>query len=220
MNYQNLKITAIMQSNIVCDNFLPFDSILFYYAVIKKYGYPDVTYPGMNLQIDIELPIQKVNNTDTKNWYYAASWAYQLGQWWHAEGICNWTKSFDSQFSDYVKFKSKGRIEHKRGKYKAYNMPVFYKVVDKIIWYVVGNKKEIENILSIALYIGKKSSQGWGRVKKWKVEIIDEDYSVHKYNKLTRGIPIDNNEIKGKVINYGFRPSYWQKENQTWIRIE
>lgn len=218
MNFKNLQITAYMQSNIVCDDFLPFDGILYYFACQQKYGFQEYTLPGINPKIDVILPLKRVNNKN--EWFYSASWAYPLQAWFLSESVCNWTKSFDLNYSDLTKFKNKAKVENKKGKYKSYNMPVFYKVTDKIIWYVVGDKEEIASILQFAQSIGKKTSQGWGRVKKWAVEEIKEDWSIRKDGKLTRGVPVSyDKNTPGQIINYGFRPSYWQKENQGAIVV-
>ena len=227
MNWDNLtnclKITAFMRTNVVCDEFLPIDGIFYYYYMQQQFGYETVSYPNQkSSNIEIVLPL-KIINSDTESWYYSASWAYPIKKWWFAEGQDRWTKKIDLSLADYIDFgKKRGAIPHKSGKYKLYNMPVFYKVVNEITWYVVGNKEEIEKILSIAFYIGKKSAQGWGRVNKWQVEEIDDDFSIKKDGKLTRGIPSDILNIKDgdKIINYGYRPSYWAKENQTWLKIE
>ena len=216
MNF--LEVIAYMRSSVICDNFLPLDGILYYYAAQQKYGFQDMTLPGENPKIDIKLPL-KIINFGSDNWYYSCSWAYPLGAWWIEEGKQNWTKSFDLQYSDLVQFRGRGTVAHKGGKYKSYNMPVFYKIVDKITWYAVGNKEEIEKILRTAFYIGKKSSQGWGRVSEWKVNEINNDWSIEKDGCYTRGIPYDN-RLEGQIINYGYRPSYWEKENQGWIKIK
>ena len=56
MNF--LEITAYMRSSVICDNFLPLDGILYYYAVQQKYGFQDMTLPGENPKIDIQLPLK------------------------------------------------------------------------------------------------------------------------------------------------------------------
>ena len=98
-------------------------------------------------------------------------------------------------------------------------MPIFYRVAEWVEWYCVGDKAEIKLFLSTLTHIGKKGVQGWGRVAKWNITSISEDWSVWRDDKLMRGIPIDDALRAGRVFefkrgNYGIRPRYWKSSNQ------
>lgn len=217
-----LRIRANLRTGVVCDKWLPLDGILLYQAHRMEVGHgPEATMPGeYTAQSVPTLPLGMVHSGQ-RNWYYQCSWA----QWSHdIESQDYWNKRFDSRFADLIDFQGKrGNITVKSGKYKAYRMPIFYRVALWVEWYCVGDKAVIEQLLSTLTHIGKKSVQGWGRVLKWEVESIGDDWSVWRDGKLMRGIPKEDidavTQFSDKPIDfrfgaYGIRPSYWKKSNQ------
>lgn len=217
-NLEPLQVRAWLRSGVVSDRFLPLDGILLYQAHRWQCGPQDATIPGAysgNMKI-ATLPLG-ITHPGRRNWYYQCSWA----QWSHeAEGKDYWNKRFDSKFADLVDFgKRRGKVIIEQGDYKAYHMPVFYRVAEWVEWYCVGDMVEIKAHLSTVTNIGKKSVQGWGRVAKWEITPIAEDWSVWRDDRLMRGIPIDDALKAGRVFdfkrgNYGIRPSYWKASNQ------
>lgn len=211
-----LKVTAHLRTGVISDQWLPLDAILLYQANRETLGPEVATLPG---GIDIPgmnaLPLGIIH-PGRKLWYYACSWA-RPQPWWVAEGRDHWNKRFDQGFAHLVDFKGRrGKVIIEQGQYRAYHMPVFYRVADRVRWYCVGDKIEIEALLSTVTHLGKKRSQGWGRVIRWEVESWTEDWSVWREGKLTRGVPADDVMDKGvfDFIHYGLRPSYYQPENQ------
>ena len=211
-----LRVTATLRSGIVCDRWLPLDGVLLYQACRDKLGAQVVTVSGSIAPPDVEIPLQVIHSGE-QHWYYACSWA-QPQPWWIAEGQDHWNKRFDSALADLVDFgKRRGKVIIEQGQYKAYHMPVFYYVADVIEWFCVGDRSRIEELISTVTHLGKKSSQGWGRVSKWTVEDWPDDWSVRRDGKLTRGVPAG--DVNGPVnfVQYGLRPSYYRKENQMLV---
>lgn len=219
MDWSNLLITAYMRTSIVADEWLPLDGLLFYQSVRRDLGAQDVTISGASLLEQpkgqplkgSKLPIKTVH---AKDWYYHCSWA----DWGpHIDGQDHWNKRFDMAYADLVDFGNRrGVVNHKAATYKAYHMPVFYRAALWVRWYCVGDKADIEYLLSTLTHIGKKTSQGWGRVIRWAVEEISDDWSIWKDDRLMRGIPIYHNPCgrEKRMGNYGIRPSYWDRRNQ------
>jgi CRISPR type IV-associated protein Csf3 len=137
------------------------------------------------------------------------------------EGCDYWNKRFDSRYADLVDFGGRrGKVIIEKGPYKAYHMPIFYRAALWVEWYCVGDKAAIEYLLSTVTHIGKKTSQGWGRVIRWEIESWPEDWSVWRGDRLMRGIPVE--DVGGKpfrLLYYGIRPSYWQRENQMPLAV-
>lgn len=218
-NLEPLHITAHLRTGIVCDRWLPLDSVLLYQACRDALGSQIVTIPGgADVQGVGTLPLGIVH-LGRRNWYYQCSWA-QPQPWWIAEGQDHWNKRFDSKFADLINFgKRRGKVIIEQGRYKAYHMPVFYYAARQIEWYCIGDKAEIEYLLSTVTHLGKKPSQGWGRVSRWKIESWSEDWSVWRDGNLTRGISaedwsaVKNNE-PFNLMHYGIRPSYYRRKNQ------
>jgi len=204
--YKPLKITAYPRCGIETDVFLPIDAILYFYAMRRKYDSLIITTPGQLPNVaPVELPLEKriVNN----EWFYAASFA----QWsTYADGHGFWTKRFDRKQSHLIERdgKRRGKLIIHKGRYKSYHMPTFYRHALSVSWYVVGDKPEIESLLAHITHIGKKTSQGNGRIIRWQVEACPHDWSIYGEGGLMRAIPDEGG------ILYGIRPPYWLRENQ------
>jgi CRISPR type IV-associated protein Csf3 len=228
--YEPLKITARFQSNVLCDQagWLPLDGPLWYQAHRHALGVEQATLPGgspgSNRKINMPL---KIIHAGTEDWYFACSWA-QPRPWWAEEGQSYWAKRFDTKYSGMVDFgKRRGKIIVEQGFFKAYRMPLFYKTAKRACWYCIGDKAGIEELLSTLTHIGKKTSQGWGRVV-WTVESWHSDWSVWRDGQLMRGVPQEDalELIKqhGRfapfdIVNYGLRPSYYRSENQRMLAV-
>jgi len=215
-NLEPLKVTAYLRTGVVADRWLPLDSILMYQANRDALGPELATVPGgSDVQAASTLPLD-IAHPGRRNWYYKCSWA-QPQPWWVAEGKDHWNKRFDSSLAGLVDFGARrGKVLIEQGQYKAYHMPVFYLAAQSVEWYCVGDSDEIRYLLSTVTHVGKKRSQGWGRVTEWRVEACSEDWSVQRDGKLTRGIPADD-MLGGQPFNilyYGIRPRYYRQNNQ------
>lgn len=135
--------------------------------------------------------------------------------WPHSDGQSFWVKRFDQSLSGLIDFNGKrGRIDNSSGKYKGYNMPVYYRHALYVQWYATGDKDAITGLLSDVTHLGKETNQGWGRVSSWHVEPWPEQWWLRDgRGKLMRAIP----EAGG--ILYGVRPSYWSPRHQTECRL-
>lgn len=216
MDYSNLRVTARLRTGIICDRWIPLDGILLYQACRDKFGPQVTTTSGGAVPPEVQLPLEVVHVGES-HWYYACSWA-QPQPWWIAEGNDHWNKRFDSGLADLVNFDNRrGKVIIEQGQYKAYHMPIYYYVADVIEWYCVADAIRIEELLSTVTHLGKKSSQGWGRVSRWTVEEWPEDWSARRDGKLTRGVPACDVVGPADFIQYGLRPSYYRKENQMLV---
>lgn len=209
-----LCITAYPRCGIECDGYLPIDSILFYEVMRRLNGPQILTTPGRNP--DARMPqagAWGLAKTEIDGvWFYAASFA----QWGpHTDGRSHWNKRFDQQGAHLVDFRGRrGKVIVEEGRYKAYHMPQFYRHALWVSWFVVGDRPQIENLLSTITHIGKKAAQGMGRVNRWQVTPWREDWSVYgEGGRLMRGIPDSNG------ILYGVRPSYWDSRNQVLCKL-
>lgn len=215
-SFEPLQVTAVLRTAVISDQWLPLDGILLYQQTRDDLGPQSMTTPGVSSleqSRDGKLPIEIVHS---KEWYYRCSWA----EWSPSvEAKDYWNKHFDNDLSDFVIFKGRGTVNNLAGAYKAYHQPVFYRSALWVRWYCVGDKAEIARLLSTCTNIGKKTAQGWGRVMRWEVESISDDWSIWKDGKLMRGIPAFEKpaDYTGNVALYGVRPSYWDKRNQIMV---
>ena len=219
-NLEPLHIRANLRTPVVADRWLPLDGVLLYQAHRDKLGPQIVTVPGdYTCQGVSTLPLE-IEHPGRRNWYYRCSWA----EWSHdIEGQDYWNKRFDSKFADLVDFgKRRGKVSIRQGRYKAYHMPVFYRAALWVEWFCVGDRAAIEHLLSTVTHLGKKSSQGWGRVSSWEIESWLADWSVWRDGQLMRGIPTEDVAGVERPFNikyYGIRPSYWKDGNQKMLAM-
>lgn len=208
-----LRVRATLRTGILCDRYLPLDGVLLYQAHRDALGRQDATIPGEYSAQGISTLPLAIEHPGRRNWYYRCSWA----QWSHSvEGTDYWNKRFDSQFADLVDFgRRRGKVIIEQGQYKAYHMPVFYRAGLWVEWYCVGDRAEIERLLCTVMHLGKKASQGWGRVSQWHIQPWPQDWSIWRGAQLMRGVPMqDAGSGPHDLLLYGIRPSYWKRSNQ------
>lgn len=209
LKFENLQVTAYLRTPVVCDPQFPLDAILLYQASWLRKGYREFSFPGeYNRNGGVTLPLA-IEHYKTEDWYYKCSFA----EWGlFVDDLLHWNKRIDDR---YIQFMQPRKVDRQRGVYRAYHMPLFCRSALYVRWYCVGDKSEIEMLLSTAKFIGKKTAQGYGSVIRWEVIVIDQDYSVWKDGKLMRAIPIADKPsgFVGRITTYGIRPSYWYKNN-------
>jgi CRISPR type IV-associated protein Csf3 len=208
--FEPLKITALLQTPVISDEYLPLDAVLYYQAMREKYGSQDATFSGQDhprAVAGITLPIARCNEQNPL-WYYAASFA----QWPNSvtQGMDHWNRRLDLSLVDLIDWQGKkARIDVSAGRYKSYHMPVYYRHAIEAHWFVLGQRSEIEKLLAHTTNLGKKTAQGWGAVGEWRVDSTPADYSVRGPNgELMRAVP-----ASGGILT-GIRPSYWLPKNQ------
>lgn len=216
-----LRIRAWLRTPIVSDKHLPLDGVLLYQHTRADMGSQDSTISGASrleqpkgeVMRGGRLPIAIVH---AKDWYYRCSWA----QWGpHVDGQDFWSKRFDMTRADLVYFAGKrGKVDTSAATYKAYRMPIYYRSALWVEWYMVGQVEALSPLINIVTHLGKKTSQGWGRVAYWDIQPITDDWSIWLDGRLIRGIPQyhwpqDHGEPE-RVGLYGVRPPYWDKRNQ------
>lgn len=195
--FENLKITAKMQTQICFNDFLRLDCILS--AAKAKEILKSDYYLNPKQNGDLQLVTDTLSeflkfNEKLKVFHASCATAGK-------EFVTAYSKRWSGGKDRCVKFKGKGKqeIDTMRGFFKAYRNPLVYHTIPEVVFYASGDKAEIERLLKENIaYLGKKSSQGYGKVKEWTVEIIDEDKSIFNNGKLMRFVGIE------EYINNGY----------------
>lgn len=206
--FNPLRITAWLQCGANGEKSFPFDQILFHVAMRVAYGVEPAAVPLAALgRAPVRLPLAICN--EGPQWYYAASHA----QWSHstADMTTYWHKRFDLSLVDLLDPENKQqKVRVDAMRYKAYRMPQFLRHSLSLCWFVVGAADDIERLLRHVTHIGKKTAQGDGAILRWEVAPWPDDWSVWgPAGKLMRNIPAAHGPLMG------FRPSYWDRSNQT-----
>lgn len=62
--------------------------------------------------------------------------------------------------------------------YKSYRLPLRTRNVAKVVWFVTGAKRRnLLSLLDSVKSIGKKRSDGYGRIADWEAYPVEEDYA-------------------------------------------
>jgi len=101
------------------------------------------------------------------------------------------------------------------GPYKMRFVPIRCMLIPKVVYFFRGDKKEVNKLLKGIFAIGKHRNIGYGFVRNFEFQEMDEDYSVFAGSVLMRSIPfVDDSTIQGAQIGYGScKPPYWHPDN-------
>jgi hypothetical protein len=105
---------------------------------------------------------------------------------------------------------------------KSHRQPIQKRVIDRICWFAVGNRRHVLEVLRRVKFLGKKVSYGNGRTAEWTVERIDRDYSWFapslEGTVLMRTLPIGD-WLPGDLIGFkrdyiGVCSPYWHPDRR------
>lgn len=117
-----------------------------------------------------------------------------------------WHKRYPTDRNEWSK---KLNANTTAGQYKDYRVPVDVRITPKITALCIGNQAEIERLLSYITHVGKKSSQGFGRVAKWEVGPADVTLDDILVN---RPVPVASKlKSTGKIRHATWTSPYWYK---------
>ena len=158
-------------------------------------------------------------------WCYAASLAELYGH--HGTELVHWNKRLDEAAAlalverGSLELGKRRKIPTNSGEFKAYHKPLWVEVVDRLVWYAVGDADEVRRLLTTHVRgLGKKRNSGHGAVAEWTVEEVGmpaDRWMWRPNGEPVRAIPtrmLDG--WTGETAWLGFRPPYWLAANQTW----
>jgi CRISPR type IV-associated protein Csf3 len=101
------------------------------------------------------------------------------------------------------------------GPYKMRFVPIRCMLIPKVVYFFRGDKTEVNKLLKGVFAIGKHRNIGYGFVRDFEFQEMEEDYSVFSGNVLMRSIPfVDDLTIQGARRSYGAcKPPYWHPDN-------
>lgn len=213
------KITFELDSAI-CFSELPlFDGILAYCYVKDKLGFVprSLNYNQDEMEKFFkEMQFDKIPLRLHEDGYFLASYM-QYNKSSEESFSGSWKKRWANKHDKFADFgKSKRVIEIGKGKFKSYDTLLNLHAIDKVWFYFDSdNISEVERLLSKHLYgLGKKTSQGYGKIKSMILEQID----YNPFEKVIRPVPIpkditDQEKTKllldGRVQLCRIFPPYW-----------
>lgn len=154
-----------------------------------------------------DLPLQKISHKDM--WW----WACSMPEYESSHEINrSFFKRFNIDQSLMVDKKVKS-IELTKGQFKNYSLSFKEVIAKHVQWHCIGDKSEIERLLSNCNQIGSQRGKGLGFVVGWEVKEGGDEQAAM----LNRALPSDfaeQNNIRGIRMWRGYRPCFRIKENQ------
>jgi CRISPR type IV-associated protein Csf3 len=158
-------------------------------------------------------------------WCYAASLAELHGH--HGTELAHWNKRLDEAAAlaamerGAVELGKRRKIPTGSGEFKSYHMPLWLEVVDRLVWYAMGDRDEVLRLLTTHVRgLGRKRNSGHGAVAAWNVEEVDvppDRWMWRAPVMPARHIPVAMlGEWSGETAWAGYRPPYWLAANQAW----
>ena len=171
----NLEITCHLKSPMT-DQPPKFDGLLGWVLGIEHQTYCSKT-TKLEYAYALPVPLEKeyFDQGDSRGWFYKCSDPiFKVENEW----IERWAKRVDTHKIVQKVVKYPKSISTGSGQYKQYYAAMNCKDIRIIKYFARGDKIETERILNKIHAIGNKRSYGYGFIKFWEVNEINEDYSV------------------------------------------
>ena len=208
-----LVITAHLQNGLISgDMWTPsIDNILAYWHLKKSLSDAEFAAGCANvgelLTVD-DLPIEKEIHGD--DWWYKCSSPITAINARYSTHI---HRRFDQLAGEKYLLPKKGRIQLQTGQHKNKRVKLFVTITDRIIWHVVGNKKNIEELLQKCTHLGANINIGFGKVKYWHIS-ADGDVDIARFKRSLPETFAEKHGIDGIRMNWGYRPNVRKPANQ------
>lgn len=159
-------------------------------------------------------------------WLYQASLAEVHGH--HGTDLRHWNKRFDDALAqayiDALDLTRRTKVNTASGEFKAYHQPIYIELVERLVWYAVGDPEEVRRLLTEHVtHLGKKRNRGCGVVMGWEVEPWEgrpDRWLWQEDGDLARAVPTAMRPgWTGEVAWAGYRPPYWLAAHQTWCAV-
>ena len=112
------------------------------------------------------------------------------------------------------------------GPYKSRFVPERVRLVERVCWFVRGDRKEINKLLKNIHAIGRHRGIGYGLAWAWTFDDVEDDYSIfvpHKGKQvLMKTIPLGAGleNVCGYKKSFGaYRPPYWHPSFQREVAV-
>ena len=172
----------------------------------------------------VGLPLRQNRYQNIDGYYYSASCGIYKTELTEVDYYHKKPNFFDGDKIDKLNM-DKGIISDSVGTHRAYRVPCRIIVVEDgiIEFFACGRKEAIEELLTYIPSIGKKNAMGYGMVREWLVEEVNEDYSLrHPDYGLMRPMPVGEikiDEDEGIKRLYNRCPPYHKKGSEVLCYI-
>lgn len=215
--FKNLKIKVNLQSELIADRFLSFDSVILHahYNNLKNSG-----------KLERSKFIQPENDLDNLSKWIEVKNFQVSGSIWYVEDetvmllqnapIRKATNPQAMYDATGKKITNNSKRSPSSGEFKRFDLAFETMQLDSIYFYVRGDKEYISKLCKNIKYIGKKAGAGFGWVKDIEIEEIAEDKSF-MLDEFTPSKPLSVSKhtiLSKKIAYYRTVPPYSEKKNQ------
>ena len=116
---------------------------------------------------DMPLPLARCIQEDDWHWSATCAWPDPVPT---SPAIHQWSGRMDHRAVGQLATNLPKTISDRQGRYRARMMPLPVTICQTLTWYAIGDPAAILGLLENVHAIGKKRSQGEGRVLDWNVE--------------------------------------------------
>ena len=231
MTFQPLRITAVLRHGIAHASpwTVSLDGLLAsqLWARLKNQNTPDTPALEHPNPPDLDLPLARCTADPI---------------WWHWAATCGWPNStpddpeirywgtrLDHRHAEHATTGLPQTVSDSQGRWKAYWMPLPVTVTHSLTWHAQGDPEAVQNLLEPINSIGKKRSQGEGRISSWSIEVdptLDTFTAAHlsPTGELARPTPAacltDHPHVIDGGDGYaGIRPPHMHHSRRTDVRL-
>jgi CRISPR type IV-associated protein Csf3 len=155
--------------------------------------------PPKRDEVPDEIPVPLGMWRHGAEWGWTASALFPDGD--PIETIRFWRKKFNTDRAEMIDKTVNTRI----GATREYNVPMPLVLAHRVNAWALGDRKRVAHALRKNIrYLGKKRSQGIGKVRDIIVEWTDEEWFLEKDGAAMRHLPMDGAARKVRT-----RPPYW-----------
>lgn len=176
---------------------------------------------------DLDLPLARCELSGRGLWHWAATCAYPEKPV-DRPVVRYWTGRPDHVALGDLVADLPGVVSERQGPYRSRSMPLLVTSTDTVTWQCVGDDKRIMEILQSVAAIGKKRSQGEGRVLRWEVTPLDycSTWAAgHLHTDGSLGRPTPNGCLYGTDVatggrgSAGLRPPYMHTGRRQFVNL-
>lgn len=95
----------------------------------------------------------------------------------HFDGHAHYHKQFPVGRTDLLTDRERTKIAPSGGRFKSFRLPLRTRLVEEVAWFAVADAEPLRALLGNVRAVCKKTSYGYGVVREWVVEPVDEDWS-------------------------------------------
>lgn len=154
---------------------------------------------------DLDLPLAVCSTPDASQWHWAATCGYP-DPIPPQPDVHHWTGRVDHRHVEHLATGLPKTVSDRQGRYRARRMPLLTTPCRTLTWHAVGDLDQVTKLLADVHAIGKKRSQGEGRVLSWSITRaphLDEFSAGHLSPAGTLGRPCPADCLTGRQILHG-----------------